>query len=292
MPPPPDDLPIQHVTDTAIWVAHYRALESVRPDALFHDDLAAVLTGERGRRIAEALERRESQSMTRWSVIIRTVVIDRLIQRLVAEGVDTVINLGAGLDTRPYRLALPASLHWIEVDYPDMIAHKEKVLTAHRPGVQLERIPLDLADVDERRKLFARLGAGAQRALILTEGVVVYLTEAHVTSLAEDLHAQPSFQYWIGEYFAPQLYGYFQSPKRASRFKNAPFQFFPADWMGLFRSRGWTPHDIKYLGEEGKQLGRPMRLPWWARILIRLSGRKKAAGVLKLVAYVVFRRSG
>ncbi|MDE3110116.1 MAG: class I SAM-dependent methyltransferase, partial [Acidobacteriota bacterium] len=44
---------MQHVSDTAFWVAHYRAIEGERPDALFHDPLAGVLAGERGRNIAE-----------------------------------------------------------------------------------------------------------------------------------------------------------------------------------------------------------------------------------------------
>src|SRR4051812_32770729 len=112
---PSENPQIQHVSDTAIWVAHYRALESERPDALFRDHLAQVLAGTRGREISESFGRTSRYS--RWSVIIRTVVIDQLLQKLAGEGVDTVLNLGAGLDTRPYRLALPPALRWIEVDY-------------------------------------------------------------------------------------------------------------------------------------------------------------------------------
>jgi len=41
--------PIAHVSDTAFWVASYRAAESARPDALFHDPLAARLADARGR---------------------------------------------------------------------------------------------------------------------------------------------------------------------------------------------------------------------------------------------------
>ena len=62
---------------------------------------------------------------TEWSVVIRTRVIDSFVQQLIAGGVETVINLGAGLDTRPYRLDLPASLRWIEVDLPQIIDLKE-----------------------------------------------------------------------------------------------------------------------------------------------------------------------
>jgi O-methyltransferase involved in polyketide biosynthesis len=42
---------IQNVSDTAFTVAVYRAMESERPDALFHDPLARKLTGEHGQRI-------------------------------------------------------------------------------------------------------------------------------------------------------------------------------------------------------------------------------------------------
>jgi hypothetical protein len=36
---------IEHVTDTAFWVASYRALESGRPDTLFRDLLTRILSG-------------------------------------------------------------------------------------------------------------------------------------------------------------------------------------------------------------------------------------------------------
>jgi O-methyltransferase involved in polyketide biosynthesis len=42
---------ITHVSDTARWTALYRATESARPDALFHDPLAERLAGEQGRTI-------------------------------------------------------------------------------------------------------------------------------------------------------------------------------------------------------------------------------------------------
>jgi len=38
-----------------------------------------------------------------------------------------VVNLAAGLDARPYRMSLPASLQWIEVDLPEILAYKEKI---------------------------------------------------------------------------------------------------------------------------------------------------------------------
>jgi methyltransferase (TIGR00027 family) len=287
---PPDSAHIHHVSDTAIWVAHYRALESERPDALFQDKLAGVLAGTRGGDIARSLER--TQRYTRWSVVVRTVVIDQLIQKLVSEGVDMVLNLGAGLDTRPYRLKLPETLQWVEVDHPEIIEHKEKLIGSQVPGVRLERVALDLADAGERRKLFARLGAQAKRVLVLTEGVVLYLSEEQVGALADDLHAQESMQFWIAEYFAPQLYKLFKGRKRSERFKNAPVQFFPLDWMGFFRSHGWTPQESRYLAEEGRKLGREIPHPLWVRAVLLITSKERAAQALRFVGYVVFRKNG
>ena len=105
---------IEHVIDTAFWVASDRALEGERPDALFRDPLAAVLAGEKGRRIAESMPNRRAMTFV---MALRTTAIDRLIASAIERGADTVLNLGAGLDTRPYRLQLPASLRWVEADF-------------------------------------------------------------------------------------------------------------------------------------------------------------------------------
>ena len=128
---------IKDVTDTALWVAAYRAEETQRKDALFRDPLAAILVGSLGAMIAT---RTQSSRYTAWSVVIRTHIIDRFILDTIAENVDTVLNLGAGLDTRPYRLYLPANLRWIEIDFPVIIDHKEKIIKDEIPKCKLERV--------------------------------------------------------------------------------------------------------------------------------------------------------
>jgi len=259
-----ESTPIQHVSDTAIWVAYYRALESERADALFKDRFAKLLVGSRGQQIADSAG--ASSRYTQWSVVIRTVVIDRLIQEHVGGGVGMVVNLGAGLDTRPYRLQLPGSLRWVEIDFPDVLEHKAKILGAQKPGVLLDRFPLDLSHREKRQELFSTLGSQSKKALILTEGVIPYLTEEQVATLAQDLHAQTSFQSWVAEYYAPELYRYFRSKQRLKQMKNAPFQFFPTEWFAFFKAHGWIPQEVKYLPKEGLKLNRGMPHPWWARI--------------------------
>src|SRR5262249_52296461 len=106
---------IENVADTAFWVATYRANEGERPDALFRDPLPGRLVEGRGRAIAASVP---GAAVTSWSVVVRTCIIDDFIRAAIADGCDAVLNLGAGLDTRPYRMDLPPSLRWIEVDFP------------------------------------------------------------------------------------------------------------------------------------------------------------------------------
>lgn len=280
---------ISHVTDTAIWVAHYRALESDRPDALFSDPLAKLLVGDRGRAIAARMGK--TAAYTQWSVTIRTIVIDRLLENLVSRGVDTVINLGAGLDTRPYRLRLPSTLRWTEVDFPATIERKDQSLANERPRVVLERIGLDLSNREARRSFMTRACAQSKSAVVLTEGVIPYLTPDEVGTLADDIGQQPQIEHWIAEYYSPAIYPHLQSKRRQQIMKNAPFKFFPEDWFGFFASHGWTHREIKYIPEEAIKLGRPMSFPWWARVLQLFMSKERKRGFLRSMGYVVYGKS-
>src|SRR4051812_20550023 len=234
---------IENVSDTALWVATYRAMESERPDALFHDRLAGRLVGERGRAIAAQIK---GSRYTSWSVVVRTCIIDAFIRELVAGGVDTVLNLGAGLDTRPYRLDLPPMLRWIEVDFGATIDFKNERLAGETPRCRLERRAVDLGDPVARHALLEQVNAQAKRVFVLTEGVVGYLSNADVGALAADLKAQPRFAYWVLEYFTAQFrkIELMMSRRRHKQLANAPVQFQPGDWRNFFAERGWSPREI------------------------------------------------
>jgi methyltransferase (TIGR00027 family) len=272
---------IEHVTDTALWVAVYRALESERPDALFDDPFARRLAGERGFQIERHMK---GTQHTRWSLTMRTVIIDDFILKQIAQGVDTVVNLGAGLDSRPYRLKLPPNLRWIEVDFPAMVTHKEKILTDEKPNCQLERVALDLTQRELRKQLFARIGG--HKVLILTEGVIPYLSEQNVAELADDLRAHKNFAFWIVDYFAPEVMKFIKR-RRKTQMKNAPFLFMPADWKGFFAQHGWRPRETRYLSEESKRLGRPIPQTWLSRLMRIFFGAKVEAKSAHFLAYVL-----
>ncbi|MEI9893963.1 MAG: SAM-dependent methyltransferase [Chthoniobacter sp.] len=282
--------PIQHVSDTAFMVAAYRALESERPDPLFRDPLAARLVGEHGRKIIAHLPR--WTLLVSWSVVIRTHIIDRLIEAAIAEGMDTILNLGTGLDTRPYRLDLPASLRWIEVDFPDVIDLKESKLAGDTPRCRLERVKLDLSDAAERKRFLAKVAADSPKVLVLTEGVIPYLSPEDVADLARDLNSSASFRYWIADYFSPESYRFRRRQGMAQAMKNAPFRFEPADFFGFFREHGWQPKEIRYTAEEADQLRRPVPLPWlkrlWYGIVTSVMSAERRAATKRYMGYVLF----
>src|SRR5579885_3579400 len=122
---------ILHVSDTALLVGACRALETARPDGLIRDPFASLLVGERGMAIAGAFAGLEIMC---FGIAMRTLLLDELVVHAVAEHrVETFLSLGCGLDARPWRLRLPASLRWIEVDLPPLLEYKSSRLAEAAP---------------------------------------------------------------------------------------------------------------------------------------------------------------
>ena len=261
---------INQVSDTAFMAAAYRAIETDRSNALLHDPLAAKLAGDRGRKIISNLPKQAF--LGGWSVVIRTRIIDDFLQGTIDNGVNTILNLGAGLDTRPYRMDLPESLRWIEVDHPHIIELKEARLSGESPRCKLKRVGLDLANVDARRTLLDEVAAQSKKALVLTEAVTPYLSENAVASLGADLLSQKSIEYWVVDYFSPASYDYRRRSGMSQSMKNAPFLFEPKDYFGFFSQIGWKPKETRYFATEAEQLGRPAPFPLVTRLVMRILG--------------------
>ena len=279
---------IRDVSDTAFWVAHHRAVENERSDALFRDPFAALLAGEHGEEIADSMP---NSKVTGWVIVMRTCIIDEFIRSAVAEGIDTIVNLGAGLDTRPYRMELPASLRWIEADYPRVIDYKENLLANQHPHCRLERVKIDLADLAARRQLFANLDSTAHRLLVLTEGVVPYLSLEEAGMLADDLRAVEHLSYWLLDYFSKQSMAFRKRQNMSRKMQNAPFRFVPDDWFAFFEQHGWATKSIRYLADEGERTHRPIPLPWpmkaMMKFLLLFAPGDRRDGLRKFAGFVL-----
>lgn len=283
-------MPIEHISDTARWVAVYRAMESERPDALFHDPYARRLAGDRGEEIVETMKRGRSMA---WAMIVRTAVFDEVILETIArERVDLVLNLAAGLDARPWRLALPASLRWVDVDLPAILDYKRDTLRDATPVCVYEAVAADLTDASARQALVARLGAESQRVLVVTEGLLIYLTADQVGALASDLHGAPSFRWWLIDLANPRLLEIMNRMWGKSVAEgNAPFRFAPAEGTAFFRQFGWREAQFRSSMEEARRLGREMRMMWLWRALGRLSPAKRREELRRMSGIVLLERT-
>ena len=191
----PDSSAITHVSDTALMVAACRAHETDLEDAFVRDPFAARLAGERGLAILNALPH---AALFRFGVAVRTRFIDELLtEALASDHVSTVLSVGCGLDTRPWRLQLSPGLRWIEVDFSDILDYKDGLLSGETARCRRERLTVDLNDPAQRRTIFE--AAGQARALMITEGVLMYLPAAAVEGLASESCEHGGVAHWISD---------------------------------------------------------------------------------------------
>ena len=211
-------------------------------------------------------------ALVQWGVVVRTSAIDRLIGEALNSGVDTVVNLGAGLDTRPYRMTLPPQTRWVEIDFPSIVQWKDEVLAGHTPACILERIGLDLSDRAARSEFFKVLGSKSIKTLLIAEGVMPYLSNEAVADLANELAGGPSFYYWILDF---DNAGARKTPKRwAKQLKAAPFLFQPGDWFKFFAGCGWQARKVITSAEESEKLNKPYPFVFPQGLLMRVLPRE------------------
>lgn len=204
--------------------------------------------------------------------------MDELIMQAVQrEGVDLIVNLAAGLDARPYRMQLPATLSWVEVDYPQTIEYKTQILAGETPQCRLERIGADLTDVDDRRSLFARVNGLGARGLVISEGLMVYLTRDQAAGLAKDLAQQPNFLLWLTDIAAPFVLKLMQRAwSRHLASDSAVFRFAPAEGADFYAPYGWQLDVYRSAFIDARRYRRESNLAWMWRLLYPRLTRQEA----------------
>ncbi len=186
---------ISHVSDTALMVAACRALEFDAPDGFVRDPLSARLAGERGMAMLRALPQPE---MMRFGIGVRSRFMDELVlETLASEKIATVLSLGCGLDTRPWRLEVPPDVRWIEVDFAEMLDYKNALMSAETPRCRREFIAADANDAVQRRNIY--MAVGPPPALMITEGFLMYLPAATVEALPAEAWRKCGIAHWMSD---------------------------------------------------------------------------------------------
>jgi len=265
--------PVRNVSDTARWVAIYRAIESERRDAIFHDPYARRLGGERGEAIVRSMP---SSEYSAWPIIVRTAVMDSIVKRCVRAGAKTVLNLAAGLDSRAFRLDLPKELRWIHADLPPMVEYFRERMAGETPTCTLEYAALDLREEAARRALFESAAANGP-VLAITEGLLIYLPEQSVLPLARELHDLARARWWLTDLASPRLLKMLEQRwAPAGQQDNAPFVFGPAEGSAWFAPYGWRELEWHSSFAESLRIKRTMRggaLFW--KLMDRLQSRAR-----------------
>lgn len=171
------------VSLTAITIARERSVETHRTDRLFRDDLAgAFCTAARkaiGPKSFPGFDSTLSEAMPlfRGYIALRTRFLDDQLLAACAAGCKQVVILAAGLDARAYRLPWPEGVRLFELDMPEVLAFKKRVVDDQGAEARCQRVevPLDLRDDWTQPLQRAGFQPDVPTAW-LAEGLLVYLT--------------------------------------------------------------------------------------------------------------------
>ena len=168
------------ISKTAFYCCGVRMQDAEREKPVCGDTYAKVFMNEEGLQILETFK---DESRPNASNVARHRIIDDLLrEELNANPNLTVVIIGAGFDTRAFRLKGGT---WIEIDEPQVIAYKEERLPAAKSENELHRISIDFATDSLEQKLASF--SGRSPVTVVVEGVFMYLEEAAIEKLIETL---------------------------------------------------------------------------------------------------------
>ncbi|GLW29216.1 class I SAM-dependent methyltransferase [Actinoplanes regularis] len=256
------------VERTADGVAMMRALEQHAPRRLFDDPLSprmisgwpSVIAARRPLRwlFLHALER--AGPGLYGAVICRTRAIDDACRAALATGISRVVIVGAGMDTRPYRMPEMAAAEVWEFDLASTQAVKKATLARALDALpaNVSYIPLDLTAPDAADVL---AGAGAGRTLLICEAVTMYVTGEAVDRVLAYAGGLAAGSRVILTYL-PRAEADRSENRRWSRRLGWRSAYHPAEFADRLRAYGLTPladlgaddHQAQLLRPAGREL--------------------------------------
>ena len=164
------------VPETMLQTVYARARESAGRGAI-RDETAEQIIGSLDYDFSLA----EKDTAMRSAVIARTIVLDRLVGAWLGSHPGTVVvNLACGLDTRCYRMK--GYQHWYNLDLPETIAVRQRLLPESGAISQLAMSAMD--------DWGAAIRETDAPALVIIEGLTMYLSEADVRRIFEVIAAR------------------------------------------------------------------------------------------------------
>jgi O-methyltransferase involved in polyketide biosynthesis len=126
-----------------------------------------------------------------------------------------------------------------------LLAEKTQLLADQAPRCRLTRTAVDLADPRARGAFLNEALDGATKALVLTEGLLMYLEDRDVVALSEAIK-RPEVAWWMLDFAGPGLKKMINK-KMAGMLQNAPFKFAPENGLAYFEDLGWRTVEVESL---------------------------------------------
>lgn len=164
------------ISKTAFYCCGIRMQDATNDNPVCGDTYAETFMNEDGLRILEAFKDEMNPNAT--GVARHRVIDDLLRGELFADPGSCVVLIGAGFDSRAYRLTGGA---WVELDEPQVIAYKTERLPAPSCENELHRIPIDFSTESLEEKLSSF--SDRSPVVVVIEGVFMYLEEEVIAQL-------------------------------------------------------------------------------------------------------------
>jgi methyltransferase (TIGR00027 family) len=169
------------ISQTAFYCCGVRMQDAERDQPVCGDVYAKAFMNEDGLRILEAFK---DETRPNTSNVARHRIIDDFLRAELAAHPDlTVVIIGAGFDSRAYRLNGGA---WVELDEPQVIAYKNDRLPVSECPNELHRVAIDFSTDSLEEKLAPF--AGRSPVVVVIEGVFMYLEHETIQRLLQTLH--------------------------------------------------------------------------------------------------------
>lgn len=168
------------ISKTAFYCCGVRMQDAERRNPICGDVYARAFMNEDGLRILEAFKDETSPNAS--NVVRHRIIDDFLRQELLADPGLCVVIIGAGFDSRAFRLKGGT---WVELDEPQVIEYKNERLPASNSQNELHRIPIDFSTDSLEEKLSPFTGRSP--VVVVIEGVFMYLEERMIEQLLQTL---------------------------------------------------------------------------------------------------------
>ena len=216
----------------------------------------------------------------RGALLCRTRRIDDAVRDCIARGLGMLVILGAGLDTRAYRLRELAGVRILELDLPEVQEFKKACLSRRfgGPPPQVRFVPVDF-NSEALDQALARGGFPAEPAVFVWEGVSQYLPPATVDGVLRTIAGRPAGTELIFTYVLEEVITGNFRPDRSKAFRKSA-RSRPEPW--LF---GIAPAQLKdYLAARGLALRSDFGADEYQAQYLRPIGRRLEVSEIERVA--------